>query len=94
VVVTGFLFDTISTVAEHLFGRQFEDLPQSKDNYYKQHYYHRSVMREYDIIAQVADPYPSGGTLEDAYSRLYICDQPVADKAGKLPPDEIHIHAY
>ena len=71
-VVRGFLFDTISAVAEHLFGPQFEDLQQLEDKYYKQHYYDRSVMGEYGIIAQDADPCPNGGTRGCVQPALYL----------------------
>ena len=39
-------------------------------------YHCKAVFEEYDEIASVAQPYPTGQGFLDVYSRLFVCNRP------------------
>jgi len=84
----GFVFDTIQRVSERRMG---DDLLSASDTLAPrqapgawewitdQARVAKTTFEEIDDIASVATPYPTGQDFLDAYSRIFLCDEPLDD---------------
>ena len=91
--VTGFVFDIVSRVSQHLCD-EVTSHTNSREDVYKKFFDKRMLFQEFDEIANDSNPYPGEMNFEDALSRLFVCDQPLKGCEGLHPSDQLHKQAY
>ncbi|MCJ1474159.1 hypothetical protein MMC13_002817 [Lambiella insularis] len=91
--VTGLIFDTISHTAEHLYDST-QHLSFGPEDYQDKFSHRKKRLQEFDALAVDSRTYPGHETFEDAYSQLFVMNQPVELKNGNYRSDELHRICY